>query len=225
MRWGGSFLFMRMGAAEFGPAPLSALRLIGASLLLMPLPLWRSQGRALRQHGRPIFMVGVTNSALPFVCFAFAALSVMAGLMAIFNAATPLFAAVIAWGWLKDRLTPLRIAGLAIGFVGVAWLAWQKARFKPGGSGWAVLACVTASMPYGFSANFTKRRRTGAPPLAVAAGSPLGASIFLILPALWWWPPTGSQQQRLAHGRVAGLRLHRPGLLDVLPPHRQCGPE
>ncbi|MBC7716944.1 MAG: DMT family transporter, partial [Pseudorhodobacter sp.] len=101
MLWGGSFLFMRMGAAEFGPVPLSALRLIGASLLLMPLLLWRGQGQALRQHWRPIFFVGVTNSALPFVCFAFAALSVTAGLMAIFNAATPLFAAVIAWWWLK----------------------------------------------------------------------------------------------------------------------------
>jgi drug/metabolite transporter (DMT)-like permease len=188
MLWGGSFLFMRMGAAEFGPVVLSALRLIGASLLLMPLLLWQGQWPALRQHWRPIFLVGVTNSALPFVCFAYAALSINAGLMAIFNAATPLFAAVIAWWWLKDQLTPVRVAGLVIGFVGVAGLAWEKASFKPGGSGWAVVACVVASMLYGFSANYTKRKLTGVPPLAVAAGSQLGASIFLILPALWLWP-------------------------------------
>ncbi len=193
MLWGGSFLFMRMGAAEFGPVALSALRLIGASLLLMPLLLWRGQWPALRQHWRPIFLVGVTNSALPFVCFAYAALSINAGLMAIFNAATPLFAAVIAWWWLKDQLTPMRVAGLVIGFVGVAGLAWRNsgegiASFKPGGSGWAVVACVVASMLYGFSANYTKRQLTGVPPLAVAAGSQLGASLFLILPALWLWP-------------------------------------
>jgi drug/metabolite transporter (DMT)-like permease len=195
MLWGGSFLFMRMGAAEFGPVALSALRLIGASLLLMPLLLWRGQWPALRQHWRPIFLVGVTNSALPFVCFAYAALSLNAGLMAIFNAATPLFAAVIAWCWLKDQLTPVRVAGLAIGFMGVAGLAWDKASFKPGGSGWAVVACVVASMLYGFSANFTKRRLTGVPPLAVAAGSQLGASLFLLLPAMWLWPaqaPSGN---------------------------------
>jgi drug/metabolite transporter (DMT)-like permease len=150
MLWGGSFLFMRMGAAEFGPVVLSALRLIGASLLLMPLLLWRGQWESLRQHWRPIFVVGVTNSALPFVCFAYAALSINAGLMAIFNAATPLFAAVIAWWWLKDSLTPLRIAGLVIGFIGVAWLAFDKASFKPGGSGWAVVACLVASALYGF---------------------------------------------------------------------------
>ena len=188
MLWGGSFLFMRMGAAEFGPVVLSALRLIGASMLLLPLLLCRGQWAALRSHWRPIFVVGVTNSALPFVCFAYAALSVSAGLMAIFNAATPLFAAVIAWWWLKDKLTPLRVAGLMIGFLGVAGLAWDKASFQPGGSGWAVLACLAASLLYGFSANFTKRKLTGVPPLAVAAGSQLGASLFLLLPAVWLWP-------------------------------------
>ena len=188
MLWGGSFLFMRLGAAEFGPVALSALRLIGASLLLLPLLLWRGQWPALRQHWRPIFVVGVTNSALPFVCFAYAALSINAGLMAIFNAATPLFAAVIAWWWLKDQLTPLRVTGLVIGFVGVAGLAWEKASFKPGGSGWAVVACLAAALLYGFSANYTKRKLTGVPPLAVAAGSQIGASIFLLLPALWLWP-------------------------------------
>lgn len=193
MLWGGSFLFMRMGAAEFGPVPLSALRLIGASLLLIPLLLWRCQWQALRQHSRPIFWVGVTNSALPFVCFAYAAPFINAGLMAIFNAATPLFAAVIAWCWLKDQLTPPRVAGLVIGFVGAAGLAWRNSgagmtSFKTGGSGWAVVACLVASLLYGFSANFTKRRLTGVPPLAVAAGSQLGASLFLLLPAMWLWP-------------------------------------
>jgi drug/metabolite transporter (DMT)-like permease len=188
MLWGGSFLLMRMGAAEFGPVVLAALRLIGASLLLLPLLLWRGQWPALRQHWRPIFWVGVTNSALPFVCFAYAALSISAGLMAIFNAATPLFAAVIAWWWLKDKLTPLRIAGLVIGFIGVAWLAWDKASFKPGGSGWAVLACLVASLLYGFSANYTKRRLSGVAPLAVAAGSQVGGSLFLCIPAMLLWP-------------------------------------
>ena len=47
-----------------------------------------------------IAVVGLTNSALPFVCFAYAALSINAGVSAIFNSATPLFAAVIAWAWL-----------------------------------------------------------------------------------------------------------------------------
>jgi drug/metabolite transporter (DMT)-like permease len=186
--WGASFLFMRLGAAEFGPVPLAALRVIGATLCLLPLLRARGHGPVLRAHWRPIFVVGITNSALPFLCYSYAALSITAGLSSIFNAATPLFGAVIAWLWLKDRLTPSRIAGLAIGFAGVLWLAWDKASFKPGGSGWAVAACLAATFLYGLSASFTKRHLAGVAPLAVATGSQLSAALALALPAWWWWP-------------------------------------
>ena len=188
--WGGSFLFMRMGAAEFGPVALAAVRVIGATLCLLPLLQWRGQMGVLRTHWRPIFVVGVTNSALPFLCFSYAALSITAGLSSIFNAATPLFGAVIAWLWLKDRLTPSRILGLCVGFAGVLWLAWDKASFKPGGSGWAVVACLAATLLYGISANYTKKRLAGVAPLAVATGSQLSAALVLALPAAWWWPST-----------------------------------
>ena len=88
----------------------------------------------------------------------------------------------------RDRLTPSRIVGLAIGFGGVLWLAWDKASFKPGGSGWAIVACLVATLCYGLSASYTKKRLTGVPPLAVATGSQLGAAIALVVPALVWWP-------------------------------------
>ncbi len=187
--WGASFLFMRLGAGEFGPVALSFVRVLGATMLLLPLLARQGQTTALRTHWRPIFVVGLTNSALPFLCFSYAALSINAGLSAVFNAATPLFGAVIAWLWLKDKLTPARIAGLVIGFAGVLWLVWDQAAFKPGASsGWAVLACLAATVFYGFSASFTKRHLTGVPPMAVAAGSQLSATLFLAVPAVWWWP-------------------------------------
>jgi drug/metabolite transporter (DMT)-like permease len=188
--WGASFLFMRMGAAEFGPVALAAVRVIGATLCLLPLLQARGQMGVLRAHWRPIFFVGITNSALPFLCYSYAALSITAGLSSIFNAATPLFGAVIAWLWLKDRLTPSRIGGLAIGFAGVLWLAWDKASFKPGGSGWAVVACLAATFLYGLSASYTKKRLAGVAPLAVATGSQLSAALALVLPAIVWWPAT-----------------------------------
>ena len=143
---------------------------------------------ALATHWRRIAVVGLLNSAIPFLCFGYAALSITAGLSSIFNAATPLFGAVIAWLWLKDRLTPSRIAGLAIGFAGVLWLAWDKASFKPGGSGWAIVACLVATLCYGLAANYAKKRLAGVPPLALAAGSQLSATVFLAIPAIVWWP-------------------------------------
>jgi drug/metabolite transporter (DMT)-like permease len=186
--WGGSFLFMRVAVPAFGPIALAFLRVFGAALLLVPLLAARGELAALRRHWKPIAIVGFVNSALPFLCFAYAALSINAGVSAIFNSATPLFAAIVAWLWLGDRLTPLRVLGLAIGFAGVLWLGWDKADFGPGGSAWAVGACLLATMSYGIGPSLTKRHLGGVPPLAVAAGSQVAAAAFLAVPAALAWP-------------------------------------
>ena len=188
--WGASFLFMRIAAPAFGPVALAAVRVAGAALFLVPLLAVRGQMPALRRHWRAIAVVGLLNSALPFLCFSYAALSINAGLSAIFNSATPLFAAVIAWVWLADRMTPARVLGLAIGFAGVVWIAWDKAGFRPGGSTWAVGACLFATLSYGVAPSLAKRHLTGVAPLAVAAGSQLAASLFLAVPAALFWPVT-----------------------------------
>ena len=212
--WGASCLFLRMGAGEFGPAALSAVRVTGASLLLLPMLQLRGQTAELRRHWRPIFVVGVTNSALPFLCFSYAALSVTAGLSAIFNAASRLFGAVIAWLWLKYRLTQLRIAGLVMGFAGVLWHAWDKARFKPGGSGWATVACLAATTMYGLSASFTKRYLVGVAPMAAGAGSQLSAALVLLIPAIVFWPSTAPSTT--AWLTAAVLALFCTGMAYVL---------
>lgn len=82
----------------------------------------------------------------------------------------------------------MRVLGLVIGFFGVPWLAWDKGNTKPSGTGGALLACLAGPLCYGASANFTKRYLAGVPPLAVAAGSQLGASLALAVPAALWWP-------------------------------------
>jgi drug/metabolite transporter (DMT)-like permease len=188
--WGASFLFMRMGAGEFGPVALSAVRVTGAALFLLPVLALHGQLHVLRGHAGHLAIAGLLTSGLPFLCFSYAALSITAGLSSIFNATTPLFGALIAWWWLKDQPTRWRAAGLAIGFAGVLWLAWDKASFKPGAqsTGWAVVACLAATLCYGLSASYIKRFLSGVPSLAVAAGTQLSAAVFLAVPALLWWP-------------------------------------
>ncbi|HEY2189467.1 MAG TPA: DMT family transporter [Caldimonas sp.] len=186
--WGAAFLFMRIAAPAFGPVALVFVRVAGATLLLVPMLAARGNLGVLRAHWRAIAIVGFLNSALPFLCFAYAALSITAGLSAILNSATPLFAAVVAWRWLGDRMTPLRTVGLAIGFAGVLWIGWDKADFKPGGSTWAIAACLLATLSYAVAPSLAKRRLGGVPPLAVAAGSQLAAALLLVVPALVWWP-------------------------------------
>ena len=129
--WGAAFLFMRLGAAEFGPAVLAFLRVAGAALLLVPLLLVRGEGPALRQHWRAIAVVGIVNSALPFTLFMVASLALSAALMAVFNATAPIWTALVAWLWLRDTLTRSRWFGLAIGILGVAGCHGAKPTSRP----------------------------------------------------------------------------------------------
>jgi drug/metabolite transporter (DMT)-like permease len=183
--WGGSFLLMKLGATEFGPFATAFLRVLFASLFLLPLLVWRGQGGALRAKFKPIMVVGALNSGIPFVLFGFSVLHISTGLSSIINATTPLWGALVVWVWLRDKPSATRMLGLVIGFAGVAALAWDKASFKPGASapGLAVLACLAATLCYGIAASFTKKYLTGVPPLASATGSQIGATLLLLLPA------------------------------------------
>jgi drug/metabolite transporter (DMT)-like permease len=193
--WGASFMFMRIGVAELGTFATAGLRTGIAALFLLPLALVQGQAAALQTHWRLTMAVGLLNSALPFVCFSYALLHISSGLSAILNATVPLFGAVVAWLWLQERLSGSRMVGLLIGFAGVAALAWDKANFLPdasghgNASGWAVLACLLATVCYGIAASFTKRFLSGVPSLVSATGSQLGASVVLIPIALLHWPP------------------------------------
>ncbi|PIY29615.1 MAG: EamA family transporter [Comamonadaceae bacterium CG_4_10_14_3_um_filter_60_42] len=190
--WGASFLFTRLGAIEFGALPTAGMRVTIAALFLLPLLLARGQLPILRKHWKKIFFLGLLNSGIPFALYAYALLSISTGLSSLLNATVPLFGALVAWLWLKDRPHGMKIVGLLIGFVGVALLASGKASFKPDASGlvtgWAVLACLGACLCYGLAASFTKRYLSGQPSLVIASGSQMGATLGLALPTFLFWP-------------------------------------
>ncbi len=186
--WGASFLFMRAGAVEFGAWATAGARVAVASLVLLPVLFYSGQWPALRRHAGPILFVGVLNSGLPFALYSYALLSITTGLSAILNATVPLFGALVAWLWLRERPGRWRALGLAIGFLGVALLSWNKASFKPGGTGWAVLACLGATLCYGIAASYTRKYLTGVPTMATATGSQIGATLALSVPTIWFWP-------------------------------------
>ena len=190
--WGSSFLFMRVAAAEFGIFPTAAMRVGIAAAVMLPFLLRSEHWGAFKQHAKPIMFVGLLNSGIPFALYAYAVLSITTGLSAILNATVPLFGAVVAWLWLKDKPSASRVLGLVVGFVGVALLAGygqgEGASFKPGGTGWAILACLSATLCYAIAACFTKKYLMGVNPLATATGSQIGASLGLALPAIWFWP-------------------------------------
>ena len=186
--WGGSFLFMRYAVPDFGVVPLIWLRVALASVCLLPLLLLKRQFGALRQQAGALTVMGLFNSGLPFLLIAWATLSITAGLASIMNAMTPVFTALIGALWLGDRLDGRRSLGLLLGLAGVALLAADKADFRPGGSGWAIVAMLLATVCYGFAANHTRRYLQGVPALVNATGTQLVSALVLLPPALWSWP-------------------------------------
>lgn len=203
--WGASFLFTRQAALELGPVATAWLRVAVASVVLWPVLVLGGAWPAFRRHAGRILFVGLINAGLPFGLFAYAVLSISTGLAAILNATVPLFGAVVAWWWLGDRPGRWRAVGLALGFAGVALLSWNKATFKPGGTGWAVLACLAATTLYALAASYTKKYLMGIPPLATAAGSQFGAALGLLAPALLTWPATPVTWRAWAAVLAAGV--------------------
>jgi drug/metabolite transporter (DMT)-like permease len=186
--WGGSFLFMRVATPEFGPVPLIAVRVAIAALVLTPVLAARGGLRELRPNALPLVVIGVISAALPFSFLAFATLSLTAGFTSILNATAPFFAAIVAYLWLGDRLSRLRVMGLVIGFAGVLLLVWGRASIKGDGARLAMAAGITSAICYGIAANYTKVRLSHIGPLATATGCQIGAAVCWLPLAVWWMP-------------------------------------
>ncbi|WKE65362.1 DMT family transporter [Gallaecimonas kandeliae] len=191
--WGASFLFMRVSAPAFGPVPLIALRVAVAALVLLPVLAWRGQLPQLRQHVKPLAVVGLANSALPFTLFAFATLYLTAGLTAILNSTAPFWTALVAFALWGEKLSGQRLLGIAIGFAGVVILVWHKLAAVD--ALWAIGACLLASLCYGFAANYSKHKLAGVPPLVSTVGSQIAAALMLLPLTYFYWPagPIGTQ--------------------------------
>jgi len=183
--WGASFLFMRVAANDFGPAPLVEVRLALGSLVLLPF-LWRDRSRFPLRLWPKLALIGAINSALPFLLFAWAAQRAPAGIGAIANAMTVLFTALVGFLFFGERIGTRRALALVVGFVGVVVLASGKAAGMSIGA--AAAAGALASLLYGLGINLVRRHLGGLPPAAVASAT-LGSAALLTLPvAIATWP-------------------------------------
>jgi drug/metabolite transporter (DMT)-like permease len=181
--WGGSFLFLRIAAPELGAVWLIEIRVLIAGLALLPLLIRLNVWGEVRRKALPLFVVGCINSALPFVCLAFASISLPAGFTSILNATSPLFGTVVAAIWLKEVLTIRRLLGFVLGFAGVLILiGWKTVAVTPAFL-MSIAAGLAAAVMYAIAAPYTKRQLSGVPPVVTATMSQLSAALILV-PAL-----------------------------------------
>lgn len=179
--WGASFLFMRVAVPEFGPIWLIAWRVFLAGLVLLPVLIHQGLLEDLQKHAKTLLIVGIFNSALPFLGFAYATTILTGGFTSILNATVPLFGVLLVLlGINKEQLSSAQIGGFLLGFTGVGiLLGWHTSTTSP--YFWlAVLASLTAALLYAISATYIKRRLVGVSAVVIAVGSQLAATLVFI---------------------------------------------
>ncbi len=178
--WGASFIFLRVVAPALGPVVTAAARvLIAGGALLAWAQLTRFDAQ-LKRHWRAYVVIGVVNSSIPFVLYAFAALYIPASYSVILNSVAPLFAALLAPLFIADSFSARKMMGLAGGAAGVALVSGAGPIDLGAASVAAVAACLGAALCYAVGGIYIKRHAPTAPPLGIAAWSQIFAGIALL---------------------------------------------
>jgi drug/metabolite transporter (DMT)-like permease len=187
--WGASFLFTRIVAPVLGPVLTADLRMLVAGLALVAYFRFAGFDPQWRRWGRKYALVGLLNSGLPFLLFAYAALHLSAGLMAVLNATAPMWGALLTVLLLGERLSGRRAAGLALGVAGVAVLSRADAGTTQ--SFLAIAACLAASFLYGLAGVYMKRWAGDVPARGMAVGTQVAAGL-LMLPLIPFSTPSAA---------------------------------
>lgn len=198
--WGASYLFNRIVAPVLGPVLTAELRTLIGGIALLLYFMFSGYDPEWRRYWRQYLLVAVFSSALPFVLWAYAALTTTAGLLSVLNATSPMWGALCSAVLLRERLKGRQIAGLAIGLAGVAVVTQpdsSTALHYP-----AIAAALSAAFSYGLIATYIKGWAKDVPSRGWAVGTQLGAGVLLV-PFIALSPPPSAPGPLVAFSVLA----------------------
>jgi drug/metabolite transporter (DMT)-like permease len=185
--WGGVFLSVRIALNEVSVLSTVAHRALWAALVLWCLvfalrlpvprawPVWRA-----------FLVMGLLNNVIPFTLLNWSQLHIESGLTAILNSATAIFGVLLASLFFADeRLSAPKLAGVCIGFLGVATAIGLENLRSFDIRSIAQLAALTATLSYAFAGVWARKHLAGLPPLVAAAGM-LTATMLIMVPLAWY---------------------------------------
>ncbi|MBN3492537.1 DMT family transporter [Vibrio neptunius] len=200
--WGGSFLFMKIAANTFGPAYLIEFRVGFAAISLFLVSLYLRKKLAFRNHFSHFMIIGLFNTALPFLLFAYAAQTLNASTLSVLNSTAAIWGALIGVFWHKSTLSGKAIFGMLLGVSGVVVLVGWDAVNIGVSAALPIGASIMAACSYGIATNYTKT----APKVASFenAHGNMWAAVLWILPLLPFVPMQGepSTREMLAVGAL-----------------------
>ncbi len=189
--WGGSFFFVEIAIGTLSPLTVVTARVgIATALLNVGLILMRRPLPATAKIWGAFLVMGLLNNAIPFLLIAWGQTAIASGLAAILNATTPLFTALLAHVLTRDeRLTGLKMAGIALGFVGCIVM------LREGGLSGGTLArgaVLAGAISYALAGIYGRRfRAMGVTPAQSAAGQVTASTLLLVPILIITSPPWG----------------------------------
>ena len=184
--WGGSFFFVEVALNDLPAFSIVAFRVVisaavlWAVVFMLKLPIPKSMG-----IWAAFLVMGLLNNAIPFSLITWGQVQVSAGLASILNAAVPFFTVIVAGVLLPDeKISPLKVIGVLIGFFGVAvmiGLPGTQADYYV----LAQFAILASGLSYAFATTYGRRfKRLGVHPIVLAGAQAIAASLVMIPIAL-----------------------------------------
>jgi len=173
--WGASFLFIRIAAPAIGVVATADVRMLIAGAALSAYYAFTGFDAQWRRWWRYYLLIGAVNCVAPFLLWGYAALELSVGLLAVLNATSPMWGALLSALVLHERLSPRRIAGLGLGIVGVAIVSGAETSER-----WlAIAAGLAAAFCYGLTGIILRKWARDTSARGMAAGTLLMGGLLL----------------------------------------------
>jgi drug/metabolite transporter (DMT)-like permease len=203
--WGLPYFFIKVAVQEVSPLILAFSRVALATLILMPIAWRRGALRSLGRHKAAIIAFGLVEFAIPFSLISLGERWISSSVTGILIAMVPLSIALIQrFFGVRESLSAWRIAGLAIGFIGVSALLGTGP--ISGLLGWAGVGCMLIStICYAVGPLIIQRHLHSLDSIGPLTLSLLVASVILFVPAVIELPAVWPSTAALASIAVLGV--------------------
>ena len=177
--WGLPYLLIKVAVGEVPPVVVVFVRCAIGAALLLPWTIARGQLRPALRHWKALLVFTVLEMTGPWLLLSWAEQSLSSSLTGLLVSAVPFVAALTAWlAGDEDRLSPVRIAGMVLGLLGIVALLGLDV----GGSDLLPLAAVAlVVVGYATAPMVVTRRLADVPGVAAA-------SIALLVTAVVYAP-------------------------------------
>src|ERR1700733_1208004 len=182
--WGISFLMIRVAGSAFPPIWVGMLRASFGALLLWVVLFIGRYKLPPRQLLPWLFLVALTNNAIPFSFFAWGERAVPSSTAAVLNATTPIWTLLLSMAVYRRHASLNTILGVIIGFAGVAVVVYSRAATVGqdahyGDLALGIIVIALAALGYAVATVIAKARLQGLDPIGLAVTQLTLAALML----------------------------------------------